>query len=284
MRIRSIKPEFWRSDDIDALSVFERLLFIGLWSYVDDNGVGVYSVKDIAAELFAGDLVRDSRETVASVSEGVRTLSDHDLISLYSAEYKGSQRNFVCINSWSKHQRIDKPGKPRYPRCSNDSQPMLDIAVNEINTNSRDCRESPATGTEEQRNRGTEEQSKNIPAKQVSRSRSKLPDDWVPKRSHYELADKLESEGKASVDVDDLAAQFRDTIAATGNKYKYKDFDRAFSTWIRRHADEPRRGRPFGGYLTKTQKAQAEWDEDRRIRAEIQAEEQRGGGQLALTD
>ncbi len=35
VRIRSIKPEFWRSDDIDALSVFERLLFIGLWSYVD---------------------------------------------------------------------------------------------------------------------------------------------------------------------------------------------------------------------------------------------------------
>ena len=33
MRIRSIKPEFWRSDDITALSLEDRLLFIGLWSY-----------------------------------------------------------------------------------------------------------------------------------------------------------------------------------------------------------------------------------------------------------
>ena len=40
MRIRSIKPEFWTSDDITALAVDDRLLFIGLWSYVDDNGVG----------------------------------------------------------------------------------------------------------------------------------------------------------------------------------------------------------------------------------------------------
>ena len=277
MRIRSIKPEFWRSDDIDALSVFERLLFIGLWSYVDDNGVGVYSVKDIVSDLFAGDLVRDSNETLIRVKTGLQELSDNGLICVYREDGK----DYLFVTNWEKHQRVPNPNKPRYPRPSNDSETPI-VLFNEslIRPN-----EDVSTGTEEQGNRGTEEQRNNIPAKQVSRSRSKLPDDWTPKRSHYELAVKLESEGKAKVDVDDLAAQFRDTIAATGNKYKYKDFDRAFSTWIRRHADEPRRGRPFGGYLTKTQKAQAEWDEDRRIRAQIQAEEQRqGGGQLAITD
>ena len=30
MRIRSIKPEFWRSEDIADLTVEDRLLFIGL--------------------------------------------------------------------------------------------------------------------------------------------------------------------------------------------------------------------------------------------------------------
>lgn len=29
MRIRSTKPEFWRSDDIAALALEDRLLFIG---------------------------------------------------------------------------------------------------------------------------------------------------------------------------------------------------------------------------------------------------------------
>ena len=40
MRIRSIKPDFWRSDDLDRLDWHTRLVYIGLWSYVDDNGVG----------------------------------------------------------------------------------------------------------------------------------------------------------------------------------------------------------------------------------------------------
>ena len=61
MRIRTIKPEFWRSDDITALGWATRLLFIGLWSYVDDNGVGIgsdarvglgtISMEERAAEL-----------------------------------------------------------------------------------------------------------------------------------------------------------------------------------------------------------------------------------------
>jgi hypothetical protein len=45
----------------------------------------------------------------------------------------------------------------------------------------------------------------------------------------------------------------------------------------------PTKGATAVGYLTKSQKAQAEWDEDRRIRAELESE-QRGGGRLALTD
>ncbi|ROT86959.1 hypothetical protein [Bifidobacterium mongoliense] len=265
MRIRSIKPEFWRSDDIAALDWFDRLLFIGLWSYVDDNGVGRYHLIDICADLFAPDLARDSQETLKRVSEGLRRLCDSDMIQVYEAD----GQKFVFVTNWEKHQRVNHPNTPRYPRPSNDSQPLLFDSPESLLR----VTETLKTGTGEQGNRGTGEQGNNIPAKQVSRSRSKLPDDWVPKRSHYELAAKMESEGKSSVDVDDLAAQFRDTIAATGNKYKYKDFDRAFSTWIRRHADEPRRGRPFTGYLTKTQKAQAEWDEDRRIHDQLAAEE-----------
>ena len=46
MRIRTVKPEFWRSEDVSRLPVADRLLFIGLWSYVDDNGVGVDRVLD----------------------------------------------------------------------------------------------------------------------------------------------------------------------------------------------------------------------------------------------
>ena len=74
MRIRSIKPEFWTSQDIADLSWDERLLFVGLWSYVDDNGVGRDVEKLITADLFA--LEDDPRDTLAKVSGGLARLSE----------------------------------------------------------------------------------------------------------------------------------------------------------------------------------------------------------------
>lgn len=148
MRIRSIKPEFWRSDDITALGWEDRLIFIGLWSYVDDNGVGLDKLAAIAADLFAGDLEQDSSETFARVSRGLQNLSERSRI----IRYKVAGKAYLHIVNWDKHQRIDKPNKARYPLPTCD-----DAEITSENARvSRESRESPATGTEEQRNRGTE--------------------------------------------------------------------------------------------------------------------------------
>ena len=109
MRIRSIKPEFWRSRDIANLNWDARLVFIGLWSYVDDNGVGKDIDYDIIGDLFAADLIKDPRETVARVSRALASLSEAGLI--YRYEFDGTP--YLEIATWSRHQRIDKPGKPR---------------------------------------------------------------------------------------------------------------------------------------------------------------------------
>jgi hypothetical protein len=150
MRIRSIKPEFWRSDDIDRLDWATRLLFIGLWSYVDDNGVGRDRESDIAADLFSGDLSRDPRDTLATVSGGLQKLSEGGQIARYTVEGK----SYLFVNSWAKHQRIDKPAKGRYPlpTCE-DAIPRETLA-----TPSREVRDTPAPGTGEQGNRGTGEE------------------------------------------------------------------------------------------------------------------------------
>lgn len=150
MRIRSIKPEFWRSLDIAALSIEDRLLFIGLWSYVDDNGVGVDRVPIIAAELFADDLSRDPRETLGRVSDGIGRLSECGLVQRYSDD----SRDYLAVTNWERHQRIDKPNKPRYPLPTSENVTIRDTLA----TPSRNSRETPAPGTEEQRNRGTGEQ------------------------------------------------------------------------------------------------------------------------------
>lgn len=150
MRIRSIKPEFWRSADIADLTVEDRLLFIGLWSYVDDNGVGRDVTAIIAADLFAFDLSRDSRDTLARVERGLANLSEAGRIIRY--EVDGYQ--YLEIVNWRKHQRIDKPNKPRFPHADAEQAAIRD----NLATPSRIIRETPAPGTGEQGNRGTEEQ------------------------------------------------------------------------------------------------------------------------------
>ncbi|QIG78198.1 hypothetical protein BIBE0010001c01_00012 [Bifidobacterium phage BigBern1] len=150
MRIRSIKPEFWRSDDIDALSIPDRLLFIGLWSYVDDNGVGLFSLKDIAADLFAGDMARDSQETLQRVSEGLGTLSRHHLIEVYRVD----EKDYLHITNWSRHQKITHPGKVRYPLPDKGSEPPLTLFTETLQRPSGDSL-AWNRGTGEQGNRGT---------------------------------------------------------------------------------------------------------------------------------
>lgn len=158
MRIRSIKPEFWRSQDISAIEDWAtRLLFIGLWSYVDDNGVGVDRVALIAADLFADDVERDPSETFARVSGGLRQLAEAGRIARYDVD----GRSYLFVNGWAEHQRIDHPNAPRYPLPDG----TIARSTSEKPSNSRGStkpsrksRESLAPGTGEQRNRGTEEQ------------------------------------------------------------------------------------------------------------------------------
>ncbi|AMQ67019.1 HTH DNA binding protein [Mycobacterium phage Bipper] len=158
MRIRSIKPEFWRSQDISAFEDWGiRLLFIGLWSYVDDNGVGLDRVALIAADLFADDLERDPSETFAKVSRGLQQLAEAKRIERYTFEDK----SYLFVNGWADHQRIDHPNAPRYPLPDGtiahptSEKPTRSRASTKA---SRKPREKLAPGTGEQRNRGTGEQ------------------------------------------------------------------------------------------------------------------------------
>ncbi|MFE3059091.1 hypothetical protein [Nocardia sp. NPDC059239] len=148
MRIRSIKPEFWRSDDIDALDWHHRLVFIGLWSYVDDNGVGLDKLASICADLFASDMERDPSETLNRVSTALNLFVERGLIQRYSVDGKA----FLFITGWSKHQRVVNPNNPRYPVPTSENA----VTREGLTTSSRESNETLAPGTGEQRNRGEE--------------------------------------------------------------------------------------------------------------------------------
>jgi hypothetical protein len=54
-RIRSIKPEFWASEQIGECSSNARLLFIGIWNFADDRGVYPDKPKQLKAHVFPFD-------------------------------------------------------------------------------------------------------------------------------------------------------------------------------------------------------------------------------------
>lgn len=136
-RIRSVKPEFWKSEAIARLSHRERLTFIALWSYVDDNGVGRDVPQLIAGELFA--LEPDPREALANVRGDLARLSEEGRITRYTVDGKP----YLHITNWDEHQRIDKPNKARYPG-PDDPGAALTCGYG-------DSRESPATPSRESR-------------------------------------------------------------------------------------------------------------------------------------
>ena len=115
MRIRSILPDFYRSEDVAALDWHHRLVFIGLWSYADDNGVGRDVVKLIAADLFPLD--GDPMESLRRVSTALDALAAGGQIARYTADGVA----YLFVVKWDKYQRVQNPGKERYPRptCEN---------------------------------------------------------------------------------------------------------------------------------------------------------------------
>jgi len=112
-RIRTVKPQFWASEQVMECSPIARLLFIGLWNFCDDAGNHVDSPKTIKAEIFPGDDIGSS-----DVRRLLDELSSNGLIVYYSHENKG----FLHVTGWH-HQKIDKPTVVHPAFSTENSQP-----------------------------------------------------------------------------------------------------------------------------------------------------------------
>lgn len=103
-RIRTIKPEFWTSEQIVECSMNARLLFIGLWNFCDDNGIHPYSPKTIKMEIFPGDEIK-----ISQIENWLSELIANGLIKTYHVENK----QYLIVTGWH-HQKVDRPN-PKHP-------------------------------------------------------------------------------------------------------------------------------------------------------------------------
>lgn len=104
-RIRTIKPEFWTSEQVLSCSLNARLLFIGIWNFCDDNGVHTASYLRLKTEVLPAD-----NFSVADIQRFINELIQNGLLG----EYRVDDKAYWIVSGWKKHQRIDKPTS-RYP-------------------------------------------------------------------------------------------------------------------------------------------------------------------------
>jgi hypothetical protein len=105
-RIRSIKPEFWSSEQVMACSRDVRLLFIGLWNFADDEGRISNSAKSIKAQVFPSD--EDINST--TVRRWLDELSSNELV----LQYEANGRAYLQVTGWQ-HQKIDRKRPSKIP-------------------------------------------------------------------------------------------------------------------------------------------------------------------------
>ena len=224
LRIRTVKPEFWRSDDVAALSIADRLLFIGLWSYVDDSGIGVDKLPHICADLFAPDLASDPAGVFERVTGGLQTLAERGMIQRYTVEGKP----YLYVTNWTSHQRIDKPSKRRYPLP--DQAEHVDSSSPREDYGSAPANYAPGTG--EQGNRGTDTNAQ----PSVAREPSRFPDWWViwgKKKAKGDAEKAYKASVPKKISHDDLMAKTRaywDHVKASGTDLQYVPYP---ATWLR---------------------------------------------------
>jgi len=109
-RIRTIKPDAFTSESLSSVSVLARWTFAGLWTYLDDAGLGRADTRLIKAALFPLDAVTTTDDVDGAVNE----LIDAGCIHTYMSGGKV----YVHAPEFLRHQRINRPTKSVLPPCS----------------------------------------------------------------------------------------------------------------------------------------------------------------------
>lgn len=143
-RIRTIKPEWLEDEKLAALSDEARLLSVALLLLADDHGRGRASPLYLASRVWC---YGDASETLAKVSRGLRELA----AAGYATFYKVKGQQYFAIRNWTKHQRVDKPSKPRVPgpeqRDDGDGSPPDSGEPREVPAPDPDLRSGSPTAT-----------------------------------------------------------------------------------------------------------------------------------------
>jgi DnaD/phage-associated family protein len=105
-RKRMIDPNIWTSEDVARLTIFERLLLIGMFSNSDDYGKGRANTTFLRSIIFPYDDV-----DLKKIEEALGRIKANIGIILY--EINGSK--YYKFLNWVKWQKVEKPQPSKIP-------------------------------------------------------------------------------------------------------------------------------------------------------------------------
>jgi hypothetical protein len=227
-RIRTIKPEFFTSEDVVALSAFARLLYVALWCEADREGRFAWKPKTFAMRYFPADDL--------DVPSLAHELVDRKLIVLYGDGY-------AYIPTFSRHQHIN-------PRESASNLPPPDASATRAarvdHASATRChasvtqREEGKEGKEGDRRVPVESETDSTPASDASPPIIEIP---LNDGSGYPIFAEQVLEWSATyqdVDVPQKLREMRQWCIAHPARKKTKRGVLAFANgWLAREQDKP---------------------------------------------
>lgn len=204
-RIRSLKPEAFESETLALVSVHAERTFYGMSTLADDRGRLADKPAVINGKLWA---VRGEREPhpVKDLEDELQQLEVVGLI----CRYVGCDgKAYLHLVTWDDHQRVDKPGKPRTPRC------RVHQVDDECGRHAKDPCPPPPPGRNSGKSREDSGESRETLANGREDSRDLDSRDTGTNRTGVEAgvgsaATELDSESSAGATVVVLADRLRD--------------------------------------------------------------------------
>lgn len=224
-RIRNIKPDFWTDEKLVELEPVERLLFIGLWNFSDDEGFLPYSPKRIKMQIFPGDSLEISVALQSLISIGALTLYDY------------GDGQVLHVTNWAKHQKVSNPTKSKYSdmdlvKVGQKPRKQADLAPLVTEPSSPSTELSREVHKEREREREREGVVKTCPAKPNA---SPTPDEFIdwyleyPRKESKGIAEKAYTKARKLATADEL---IQGAIRYREDPNREQSFTKLPATWL----------------------------------------------------
>lgn len=226
MRIRTIRPEFYQSESVGSMTWKARLVFINLWSYVEDNGVNLDNPR-----LFRGQCMPYDDSVLDDIEDAFAELEQCGSIIRYERDGK----RLLFVPGFEKWQNIQRPGTCHYPPPDGwDKRGRKIIPDDSGQLQEHSCESPDDSGQLHDCSRSRSSSGKKEEENKFSSSKE-ITADCYHDSIEYAVTDRTIASEYANLDVTDAWNTF--ASRHYGENRTIADWTRLWKGWCQRRAD-----------------------------------------------